>query len=361
MASRKPKRRRAHSQKVGLAPGAAVYTGTVSDVPVHAHVIDYNADQVREVRDLALADVKPYRDAETVTWIDFQGLHDAAAIESVCRHFGLHPLAVEDVLSPETRPKVDDYVHTLFLTLKMVDLDPGAEGLRLRFEHVALVLGAGWVLTFQERDGDPFDPVRNRIRSGVGRARSMAEDYLLNILLDAIVDGYFVALVALEDRIEVLEDDVFEGRASRPERAIHSLRGQTIAFRRAMSPLRVALASLLRDAPARISPEVLLYLRDVLDHLDLLLDRIESARERLTSTLEVHMAATGQKTNEVMQGLTVVATIFIPLTFIAGVYGMNFEWMPELTWWWSYPAVLALMAVLAVAMLIFMRMRGWLR
>lgn len=359
MARRKSRSQRAHAKKLGMSPGAAVYTGDVTDSPIVAQVLDFDADGVRELTDAPFEEVKAFRDAPSISWIDFQGLHDADKIASICRHFGLHPLAVEDVLSPETRPKVDDYGDVLFLTAKMGDLDPASVEPHCRFEHVALVLGDGWVLSFQERDGDPFEPVRKRIRGGSGRVRTMGADYLLHILLDAIVDGYFVCMVALEDRVDALEDAVFEARASHPARAVHEVRSEIVGLRRAIAPLRVAIAALLREDPKRIGADVRFYIRDVLDHLDLLLDRLDGARDRLTSIIEVHLATTGLKTNEVMRGLTVVATVFIPLTFIAGVYGMNFEWMPELGWWWAYPAVMGLMAALAIGMLVAMKIRGW--
>lgn len=360
MARRRSRPQRAHADKRGLPPGAPVYTGDVVDVPLKAHILDFDPLEVRERTDAPFTEVQVFRDRASITWIDLHGLHDAAAIAAICEHFGLHPLAVEDVLSPQTRPKVDDYGETLFLTAKMTDLEPDAPVSRVRYEHVALVLGPGWVLSFQERPGDPFEPVRKRIRGGGGRVRAMGADYLLHVLLDAIVDNYFVVLVAIEERVEHLEDHVFEGRAVHPARSVHELRGELLTMRRAVAPLRLAIAALLRESPARISPEVRLYVRDVLDHLDLVLDRIDDARERLTSVLEVHLATTGLKTNEVMRGLTVVATVFIPLTFIAGIYGMNFEWMPELKWWWAYPATLGGMASLSGGMLLWMWRRGWL-
>jgi magnesium transporter len=356
MARRKRRDGKAHAGKAGLPPGAAVYTGSVTDAPIYARVFDYSGTSMNEVTEGTFAEVRPFRDTPSVSWIDFLGLHDAEQVHEVGVHFGVHPLAIEDVLSPETRPKVDDYGDTLCLTAKMCEVDSDTD---LRFEHIAIVLGPTWVLSFQERLGDPFEPVRRRIRTGSGRVRDMGADYLFHLLLDAIVDGYFVALSALEDRVEVIEQAVFEGHAAGPAQEVHAIRGEVLALRRAISPLRVAVASILRDASPQITASVRPYVRDVLDHLDLLLDRLDGARERLTSVLEVHLAVTSRKTNEVMRGLTVVATVFIPLTFIAGVYGMNFEWMPELTLWWAYPAVLAGMGILAGTMLWWMRRRGW--
>ncbi|TVQ94476.1 MAG: magnesium and cobalt transport protein CorA [Deltaproteobacteria bacterium] len=361
--TRRPKRPRSgHAAKAGLPPGSAVYTGDAVDVPIRAHRFDYDGAQVSEHEHTSLSEVERptiITGAGSVRWVDFVGLHDANAISQVCERFGLHPLAIEDVLSVDGRPKADDYGNTLFLTAKYLSPDPDHGSPKV--EHVALALGDGWVLSFQERPGDPFEPVRKRIRTSAGRIRRMGADYLFCALIDAVVDAYFTLLVALEDKMERLEEDVFSEINFSPGRTIHELRGEVRRLRRSIAPLRLALTVLLRDAPTRLSPEVHPYLRDVLDHLDLLLDRLESARERLISTLEVHLATTSQKTNEVMRGLTVVATLFIPLTFIAGIYGMNFEWMPELQWWWSYPAVLAIMAGLALLMLGLMRARGWLR
>lgn len=361
MTRRRPRSQRGHAAKAGLPPGTPIYTGTSTDVPISAGLISYTEERYDEQALSSLSEIEPESSGtkgQETRWFDFIGLHDSQAIASVCERFGLHPLAVEDVLSTEGRPKVDDYGETLFLTAKILASDPVNN--RASIEHVALVLGDGWVLSFQERPGDPFEPVRKRIRTSAGRVRRKGADYLFHLLIDALVDAAFVVTAHLEDQIDTLEEEVLRETLRSPGRAVHSLRGEVRKLRRTLAPMRLALTTMLRDEPKRLGPDLRPYTRDVLDHLDLLLDRLESSRERLTSTLEVHLATTSQKTNEVMRGLTVVATVFIPLTFIAGVYGMNFEWMPELGWWWAYPVILTLMLLIAIGMLLFMRQRGWL-
>jgi magnesium transporter len=337
-----------------------VYTGIYTDVKVEADVMDYGPDRVEERQGVPFSEVLHCRDSKSVTWLDLRGLHDAAAIAAVGEHFGVHPLAVEDALSADGRTKVDDYGDVLFVTVKMTDLEPGASPARVRVEHVAFALGPTWVLSFQELPGDVFDPVRRRIRTGAGKIRKMPAAYLLHALLDAIVDGYFVVLSALQDELDRLEDQALAGAKPDLPRQIHELRGEIHTLRRAVAPLRYAAGDLVRQEARRIDPEVRPYLRDLLDHLEQVHDELESARERLVGVLELHLATNSHRMNDVMRGLTVVATVFIPLTFVAGVYGMNFGWMPETRVWWGYPAVLTLMGALGGAMVWWMKRRGWL-
>lgn len=338
-----------------------MYTGQYRDVPVHADVFDYGPDTLVERIEVPFAEVLHCRDSKTVSWLDLRGLHDEKAVAAVCRHFGLHPLAVEDALSVDSRPKVDDYGDVLFVTAKMADLDPDAAELKVRVEHVALALGPTWVLTFQEQPGDVFDGVRRRIRSGRGRVRSMPASYLMHALLDAIVDGWFTVLTVMQERLDVLEERAL-GDAPPPPglpREVHALRVEVHTLRRAVAPMRYAVLDLTRQDARLVHPDVLPYLRDLRDHVEHVHDELESARERLVGLLELHLASTSHRMNEIMRALTVVSTVFIPLSFVAGVYGMNFEWMPELGVWWAYPVVMTSMISVGVGMLWWMHRRGW--
>jgi magnesium transporter len=281
-------------------------------------------------------------------------------VTEICEAFGVHPLAVEDVLNTASRPKLDVYDNQqLVLAVDMVflDGDPG----EVSTEHVTLIAGPGFVLSFQEgRAGDMFDPVRTRIRGGTGRIRSLGCDYLLHALVDAIVDGYFVVLDKLEDRIDQIESTAFVDRSPELPAKVYAMKSELGVVRRAVFPLREAVSRMLRGETPLVSRQVEPYLRDLADHVMQSLDMIESGRDRLTNVLEVYLAAATHRMNDVMKVLTVVSTIFIPLSWIAGVYGMNFDVMPELHWAFGYPLAVGSMLAVAAGMLLYFWRRGWL-
>ncbi|MCB9682825.1 MAG: magnesium/cobalt transporter CorA [Alphaproteobacteria bacterium] len=356
--------RRAAKKRVktsGMAPGSAVYTGPERDSDVTIEVIEYGEDAYRAIDAVPPKETRQFTTTPTVSWINVTGVHDAAVIEQVCGALGIHPLAMEDVLHTDTRPKAEDYVDFVFAAAKMiVPCGPDEDGLIHRVEQVALVLGNSWVVTFQETHGDVFDPLRRRIESGLGRIRRMRADYLAHAILDAIVDGYFEVLERFEEHVAELEDEALLGEATDLPKQVHHLKVELLAFRRLVWPLREAVAELLRLDDDRMSEATRPFFRDLHDHVLQTVDLSDSLRDRLAALLELHLAVTGARTNDVMRVLTVVATIFIPLTFVAGIYGMNFDDMPELHWAWGYPLSLLVMGAIAVVMLAFFRRRGWL-
>lgn len=353
-------RSRASSTKVGLEPGTPIYTGHAADVAVRARVMDYGPDGLDERETLSIAELAPYRDTPSVSWIDVVGLHDVAVVQSLCEQFGVHPLAVEDVLSVGSLPKADDYDGTVFVQLKMLETEERQGRPCIVEDHVSFVLGPTWLITFQERPGDVWDPVRRRVRAGTGRLHKYGADYLLHSLLDAVVDGYFLVLARIEERVDDIEAAALDPKGAPVLRDVHGLRAELLLLRRTVGPLRTALVELTRDANTRISPAVRPYFRDLLDHVVRVAEGVEVCRERLAGVLDLHLAMTSTQTNEVMRVLTLVTSVFIPLTFIAGVYGMNFDYMPELRWSWGYPAVMAMMAAIAASLLGWMRYRSWL-
>lgn len=344
----------------GAPPGAFSIDPEAPKPVIRA--VGYGPDSLEELDVESPSDVVPVLRRNPVTWVNVDGLGDEAVLRELGDVFGLHPLALEDVVHVHQRPKVEPYGDQLFLIARMVRLDSGAES-----EQVSLFLGDGFVLTFQERPGDVFDPVRQRIRDARPKLRGGGPDYLVYALFDAIIDGYFPVLERFGERLEELEDEVLtrpdEGSLSR----VHDVKRDLLALRRAVWPHRDALSSLQREHSHLIREETLLYLRDTYDHTIQIMDLVDNYRELGSGLADLYLSSISHRMNEVMKLLTVMATIFIPLTFIAGVYGMNFDpesspWnMPELTWYYAYPATLAGMAALALVMVCFFWRKGWLK
>jgi magnesium transporter len=354
------KRRAKVKDKAGLPPGSAVYVGVPREGGVHLRAFAYDGKGMVEHSHPTPAEVRSLVGSGRVVWLDCDGVHDVALISEVAEQFGIHPLAVEDILNTETRPKVDVFEGNLaLLCLDMVStVGPECE---LALEHVSLLLGPGYVLSFQEgRAGDLFDPVRNRIRTGSGRVRAMGPDYLLHALTDQVVDGYFAVVERLEERIDRLEGEALNQNAKDFPQRVYALKSDLGTVRRAVLPLREAVGRLLKGEVHLISRGVDPYLRDLYDHIMQVLDIVDSDRERLSGVLELHLAVQTHSMNDVMKVLTIVSTVFIPLSWVAGIYGMNFDEIPELHWTFGYPFALGLMAVMAVAMLGVFRYRGWL-
>jgi len=354
------RRRRAtrSSSKAGLPPGTLVYTGERERDKTQISIIDYDAETLQELPASTLSACLQRRDTQQVTWVNVDGLHEVDLIERVGVGFGMHPLALEDVLSTQQRPKLEDYEDRLFLVLHMLSWD--ATGDAIQSEQIALLLGPRFLLTFQEKGGDVFDGVRERLRSNRGRIRKAGPDYLLYALLDAIVDNYFTILEHLDDRITALEEEVSEQARPSTLHAIHAMRREMIFLRRAVWPLRDVIAGLERGGCPLVDEGTRVFLRDVRDHTIQVAESIETLRDLLTGMQDVYLSTINNRLNGVMKVLTIITTIFIPLSFIAGVYGMNFQHMPELHWRFAYPAVLVGMLAIALAMLWLFRKRDWL-
>ena len=349
---------KARGSKRGLPPGTPVYLGRDGDEPIALTVIDYDAEGVREEKPARAEDCLGYRKRSSVTWINVDGLQDAASIQALGEGFGLHPLVVEDILNTDHRPKLEDYGEYLFIVVKMLQWDDAQD--EAAFENVSLVLGEDFVLTFQERAGDVFEPVRQRIRSGKGRIRTMGADYLAYCLLDAVIDAYFGIVEKRGDQVEQLEDELIARPTPQTLQRIHRLRRDGLFVRRSIWPVREIVAGLERGESSRIKAEIAPYLRDLYDHTIQVIDTTETLREMLSGMLETYLSSMSNRMNEVMKVLTIIATIFIPLTFIAGIYGMNFKRMPELEWPWGYFAALALMAAVGVGMVFYIKRKKWL-
>ena len=322
-------------------------------------MISYSEAGVQESAISKPSEIVPRLAAPGVHWINVDGLGDAAALAELGEIFKLHRLSLEDVVNTGQRAKVEHYADHLYIVAHQIHVEDG-----LRTEQISMFVGANFVLTFQELAGDQFDPVRARIREGRGRLRTGGSGYLAYALLDAIVDYYFPVLEGYGERLELLEDEVLKRPRRRSVERIYSIKRELLVLRRSMWPMRDALHGLLREETVLIQAEDRYYLQDVYDHAMRVLEMVESFRETSSSLLDVYLSSQGNRMNEIMKVLTMFASIFIPLSFIAGLYGMNFDtsspWnMPELAWPYGYFFALGLMAAVAGGLLVFFARKGW--
>jgi magnesium transporter len=321
-------------------------------------LIDYNLDTCFRAQLLEPEEIIPHLDSHSVSWVDLKGLGNEDILQRVGQVFELHPLVLEDVVNVPQRPKVEEYDDQLLIITRMVVLK--ARGRGFFTEQVSFILGQHYLLTVQEEpDYDCFSPVRDRIRSAKGSIRKMGADYLTYALIDAIVDGFFPVLEAYGEELEQLEDEVVINPTNKTLEKIHKIKRELLTLRRAIWPQRDAINVLIRDESDLIRPEVRIYLRDCYDHAVQVLDMVETYREVASSLMDVYLSSVGNKMNEIMKFLTVMSSIFIPLTFIAGVYGMNFEHMPELKIPWAYFVCLGVMLGVLITLLLFFHAKGW--
>ncbi len=342
----------------GLAPGTLIHVGKRRMERPRITIIDYDRENFVEKTVERVEECFPYRNTPTITWINIDGLHDVGLIEKLGKEYGLHPLIMEDILDTTQRPKLENLGYYLFFVTKMLYFDGDRK--KTEVEQVSILLGDTFVLSFQERIGDVFEPIRKRLKSSAGELRSRGSDYLVYCLLDAIVDNYFTVLEKLGEEIEFMEEELVKNPTQKILRAIHRLKRELIIMRRAVWPLREMLNQLERIESPLIKPDTRIYLRDLYDHTIQVIDTIETFREMVSGMLDIYLSSINNKMNEIMKVLTIIGTIFLPLTFITGIYGMNFRYMPELYWRWGYFAVLGFMLVIAIGMLLYFKKKKWL-
>jgi magnesium transporter len=339
----------------GARPGTLVVAENA--LPPRIHVTQYGREDVRELDVTGVQDWPALIHPERVTWIDVQGLGDEDLLRKMAEQFRIHPLALEDVVNTPQRPKAEEYDEHLLLITRMVRLISAYD---IDREQVTILLGNHYVISFQEHYGDVLDPVRQRIRDARSPVRAHLADFLAYTVLDTIIDGYYPVMEALSDRLERLEDRVLTGNPTRTTLdRLNRVKNDLIVLRRSLWPQLESLNRVLRDPNRFLCEEVRVYLRDTTDHCAQLVDVLDSNRELINGLLNTYLSIVGNRTNEVMKVLTIMASIFIPLTFVAGVYGMNFEHMPELHSRWGYPAALAFMVLASGALLLYFRRRGW--
>ena len=352
------KQKNKDSKMTGLPPGTLIHVGEKKIENAKITVINYNKEECHEIEIKDIVDCFPFEKNSSVAWINIDGIHNSEIIENIGKNLNLHPLLLEDIMNTHQRPKMEDYGDYIFMVLKM--LYHNTEQDKLEIEQVSLILGPNYVVSFQEKEGDVFNPVRERIRKGKGKVRKMGASYLAYTLIDAIIDHYFVLLEGTGDKIEEIEEELVTEPVTKTLQAIHDLKREMIYLRKSVWPLREAINGLQKTESTLIEESVGLYLRDVYDHTIQVIDTIESYRDMISGMLDIYLSSISNKMNEVMKVLTIIATIFIPLTFIAGIYGMNFVYIPELQLRWGYFAALFVMAVVAILMLFYFRKKKWL-
>jgi len=343
------------SRKTGLPPGTLVHIGEKKTDKVTITGFNYAGVRCDEHQILSLDELAPPTD-ESITWVNVGGVHKMDILESCGKQFQLHSLLLEDIANTDQRPKLDDYETCLFLVLKMLSVTDRQD---IVVEQVSLVFGRNFVLSFQENGTDVFTPVRDRLRGGKGRLRQSGADYLFYALVDAVVDQYFAVVEVLGEKIEELQDLVVSDPQPETLRRIHALKRQLLFLRRAVWPLREVTNNLSRSECSFLQESTKVFIRDVYDHVVQIVDTIETLREMVSASLDIYLSSISYRLNAVMKVLTIITTIFMPLTFIVGIYGMNFEHMPELKWEWGYPLVVGVMVMIAIAMLGFFIRKRW--
>jgi len=326
-----------------------------SPTNVILELITYNREKHSKYESLNPDELLSKLQPDQVNWVNLDGLNNQDIIEKLQAHFCLHSLLIDDVLADQ-RPKAEEYEGYLFFTLKMLYR---IDGMEIDYEQVSFVLGNNFLISFQEKEGDLFDGFRDRIRLDLGKVRKKQADYLLYRLIDIIVDNYYNVLDRIGDLIEEIEENVYENPSNRTFHKIQLLKKELIYLRKALYPLREALSKVVKGESEFISEENLRYYSDVYDHVSHLIDSLDTYKDLTSSLLDIHINAMNTKMNEVMKVLTVISTIFMPLTFILGVYGMNFDYMPELGWPWGYYGVWIVMIVIVMMMLIFFKRKKW--
>ena len=345
-------------KNAGSSPGTLVHVGEQKVEETRITLIDYDDAHLEEKVIDGIEEAFPLKDLPTVTWINIDGLHEIDIIEKVGQHFNIHPLVLEDIVNTGQRPKTEEFEDVIYVILKMLHYNENAE--KISSEQFSLVLGPNFLISFQEIQGDVFRTVRERIRKPKTRIRKAGCDYLAYALIDAIVDHYFVILEALGDKIEDLETELLDYPTRDTLEIIHEMKREMIYLRKQIWPIREMINSLVKGESSLLNESTSLYFRDVYDHTIQIIDTIESYRDILGGMLDIYLSTMGNRMNEVMKVLTIIATIFIPITFIAGVYGMNFKFMPELDWRWGYFMVWGIVVVVVGIMIGFFKKKQWL-
>ncbi len=345
------------SQKAGLLPGSLVYVGEQRAEEPLITIMDYTDADFHEIDTENADDVFPFRDRQTMSWINVARISEVNTVERIGTHFRIHPLTLEDILTQGQRPKFEDVEDYLFIVLNM--LSASQDGAGIKAEQVSFVIVENALLTFQEIEGDVFGTIRDRIRNARGRIRKLGPDYLAYSLIDAIVDNYFIILETVGERIEDLEEQLVENPGAELLHDIHDLKRELLFLRKSVWPLREVISNLEKSESPLIHESTKMYLRDLYDHTIQVMDTVESFRDMLGGILDIYLSSISNRLNEVMKVLTVISTTFIPLTFIAGVYGMNFERMPELHARYGYPIVIGVMATIGLSMLFLFRRKKW--
>jgi magnesium transporter len=346
------------SKKSGLAPGTLVHVGEVHEHPHSISVTNYNQASLEQRTIDSIEDLLPYKTTDSVTWVMVEGLKEVDIIDAIGQHFDIHPLVLEDILNTHQRTKFEEYPDYLYFVLKVVSLGKGA--FNVEYEQISILVLKNFVFTFMEKPDGLFKPILNRLANEDSYLRNAGADYLAYMIMDVVVDEYFTLQDAFDEQIEFIEDELLANPSVTTLTTIQKIRRELIFLRKTVSPLRELLAAIRRSESPLFDERTKRYFADIYDHSIRIIEAVESYRELISGMLDIYLSSVSNKMNETMKFLTVFASIFIPLTFIAGVYGMNFEYMPELTWKWSYPALWGVFIGTAVSLLIYFKKKKWL-
>lgn len=352
------------SKTIGLAPGSLVYVGEKKLEKPRISIIDYNQENFQEKQVKDEKECFPFKESPTITWINIDGLHDIDVISRIGDHFEIHHLILEDIVNTSQRPRFEESDKYIFIVLKMLYYDDKED--ETKAEQVSIILGSNCVISFQEKEGDVFNPIRERIRNNKGRIRKSGADYLAYVLMDSIVDNYFIILEKMGEKIEGMEDELVAHPTPENLQTIQNLKRDMIFLRKSVWPLREIISGLQRSESDLMQDSTAAYMRDLYDHTIQVIDTIESLRDMVSGMLDIYMSSISNKMNEVMKVLTIIATIFIPITFVAGIYGMNFDPgvsklnMPELSWPLGYIFAWAIMIAIIIGMVTYFKKKRWL-
>lgn len=350
-----PKKR---SQKRGLPPGSLIHIGEKKIDTTRISVTSFSESKYEVKRVLTCDEDFLIANNDEVKWVDVEGLSDVGFVEALGDKFGLHQLVMEDILNTDQRPKMEDYCDYIFIVLKMLCL--GKDKKEIVADQVSIIIGNNYIITFQEGEQDVYDPIRERLKSVSSKLRKLGSDYLAYAIIDAIVDNYFLVFERIGDDLEILEDELVASASAEILKNLHVVRRDMVFLRKSVWPLRELVGGLERIESDIVKDTTRIYLRDVHDHAVYLVDTVETFREMLQGMLDVYLTSVNNRMNEVMKVLTIIATLFMPLTFIAGVYGMNFRFMPELEWRFGYPMIVLFMVGVAGCMFTYFRKKKWL-
>tara|TARA_R110002095_G_scaffold71763_2_gene61064 strand:+ start:4055 stop:5137 length:1083 start_codon:yes stop_codon:yes gene_type:complete len=352
------------SKKVGMPPGSLIHVGNFSEDDTRISVVDYNRVELEEPSVQTVEELLKFREKDSNTWVCLEGLKNVEITELIGQYFNIHPLVLEDILNTHQRPKFEEHEDYLYIVLKGLSQEPpdqsASGGFSVNYEQISILVLNDFVFTFKEKKDDLFLPLIQRIRNSNGRIRTLGTDYLTYAILDTVVDQNFVLLDSMDETIDQIEEELLTDPTSETLVSIQRIKRELIDIRRAVSPQRELLAAILRSDSELIGEKVHIYFRDVYDHVLRITESTDSYRDMLSGLLDIYVSSVSNKMNEIMKILTVFASIFIPLTFIAGIYGMNFEYMPELKWKWSYPVIWGVFITLPTVLVIYFKKKKWL-
>lgn len=345
------------TRKVGMPPGTLLHTGAMRSEKIKISMLCYSKDDWIEQQFTNVDELLSQECTGDVNWIHISGVHIVDVIEKIGNKFNIHPLVMEDIINIDQRPKLEESKDYVYIVLKMIHYFESIKN--IEFEQISMIIIRNHIISFQENDNNTFQQIRERIKKVNGKIRNRGVDYLAYALIDSIVDHYYLALEYLGEKIEFLEDELMLDPGPNVLKEIHTLKTEMLFVRKAIWPLREIINALARGDSALFNHDTLIYLRDVYDHIIQVIDTIEMYRDMVTGMFDIYISSVSYKLNEVMKVLTIIATIFIPLTFIVGLYGMNFKYMPELEWEWGYPAVLIFMALMSAFMIMYFKKKNW--